>query len=149
MKKILVVIIGLLFVGIGIFILVNGNEKNKRCTEETVGTVVEIKEEKSRDDDGGYKYTYYPIIRYQAGDRTITKQSSTSKSSSSSFSIGGIGFSSSNSTYNVNDSIEILYNPNNVEEFIIKGDKSYNFIGIVFIFLGGLASILGIIKPVY
>lgn len=149
MKKVLVVLVGLLFVGIGIFVLVSGNAKVKRCTVETVGMVVEIKEERTTDSEGDYQYTYYPVIRYQAGDRTITKQSSSGSSSNSRLSLGAVSFSSSKSKYSVNDSIEIMYNPDNVEEFIIKGDKGSNIIGIVFIVLGSLAAVLGIIKPVY
>ena len=149
MKKILIVLFGILFVGIGIFVLINGNAKVKRCTVDAVGTVVEIKEEWSRDSDGNDKYTYYPVIRYQAGNKTITKQSSSGSSSSSRVSLGAVSLSSSHSKYSVNDRIDILYNPNNVEEFIIKGDKGLSFIGIIFIALGALAAIFGIIKPIY
>ena len=150
MKKILVVLVGILFVGIGIIVWLNENAKVKKCTVETVGTIVEIKEEisKNRDDDYNdkYKYTYYPVIRYRAGERTITKQSSSGSSSNSKISIGGaITLSSTHSKYRVNDSIDILYNPDNVEEFIIKGDKTTNFIVIICIILGVLTTIVGVI----
>ena len=151
MKKILVVLIGLAFVGVGIFILVNGNAKIKRCTEKTIGTVVDIKEEWTTDSDGDDTYKYYPVIMYQAGGKTITKQSSTGTSSSSKLSIGGgITFSSSESKYKINDKITILYNPNNAEEFIIEGEQNEGFImGIIFIVLGAITAIFGTIKPVY
>ena len=146
MKRVLIVLIGLLFIGTGIFTLVSGNAKAKRCSVAAVGTVIEIQKERTTDSDGNHKYTYFPVIEYQAGDRTITKRSNSDSSSKFSFSIGGASVSSSKSKYNINDSIDIMYNPDNVEEFIIKGDKGPNFIGIFFIFLGALAAICGIIK---
>lgn len=114
-------IFGIVFVAIGIYLLISGNELAKRCTEETVGTVVEIVREESTDSDGYTDYTYYPVIKYQANNQTVSKKSSTGSGSSG---------------YNVNDKVEILYNPNNVEEYIIKGDKSSNFIGIIFVVVG-------------
>ena len=57
-------------------------EQAKRCTEETVGIVTEIKDDTSIDEDGNLTHTYYPIIQYTAGDRIITKQSSSGSSSS-------------------------------------------------------------------
>lgn len=135
MKKILVILTGLIFVGIGIYFYVNGKALSKRCTVEAVGTVVNIKVEESLEDDDGYTrtvYTFYPVIEYKAGDKTVSKQSSTGSSSSS--------------QYNVNDKLDILYNPNDVEEYIIKGDTSSNFIGILFIVAGVVVAIVGVVK---
>lgn len=43
-----------------------------------------------------------------------------------------------------------LYNPDNVEEFIIEGEENNNFIiGIGFIIIGFIVVVFGIIKPVY
>ena len=79
-----------------------------------------------------------PVIAYQlrindpeVKPETITKQSN-------------IG--STPSKYKVNDKVDILYNSNNIEEFIIKGDKSSNVIGIIFIVLGGIVFVCGIIR---
>lgn len=131
MRKIGIIIFGLIFVIVGIFIFIKEKEQTKRCTEEIVGIVTEIKDDTSIDEDGNLTHTYYPIIQYTAGDRIITKQSSSGSSSS---------------IYHFNDKVDILYNPNNVEEFIIKGDKTSNILGIVFIVLGSIVCILGVIK---
>ena len=150
MKKILVILTGIVFVVIGIFVTVRENAKIKRCSVETVGTVVEIKEEWSTDSEGENYLTYYPVIRYQAGDMTVTKQSTSSASNDSTLSVGGIVVTSHKSKYNVNDSITVFYNPDNIEEFMIKDEKKTNTIlAIVFIGLGALATILGIIKSDY
>ena len=135
-KKILVIVIALVFVGIGAFSIIRGNELAKRCTEEAVGTVVEIKMEESLESDeyGTHTiYTYYPVIEYKAGDKTVTKQSETG---------------SSQSEYKINEKINILYNPQNVEEFIVKGDNSSNFMGIIFIVAGVLALGVGIFAKI-
>ena len=136
-KKILVIVIALVFVGIGVFLIIRGNELAKRCTEEAVGTVVEIKMEESLESDeyGTHTiYTYYPIIEYKAGDKTVTKQSENG--------------ASGQSAYKLNDKIDILYNPQNVEEFIVKGDNSSNFMGIIFIVAGVLALGVGIFAKI-
>ena len=130
MRKIFVILFGIIFAGIGIFLLINGNELKKRCTAETVGTVVEIVREESTDSDGDMEYTYYPIIEYKAGDSVINRKSSAGSSSSK---------------YNVNDKVDILYNPNKAEEFIIKGDNSSNILGIIFIVVGIIVAIFGVI----
>lgn len=151
MKKIFVILTGLLFVGIGIFLLVNGNAKNKRCTVETIGTVTEIKEDRSTDSNGDYTYTYYPIITYEVGEKVITKQSNIGTAMGSNLRLNKhVSISSEHSKYSVNDKIDILYNPDNVEEFIIKGEttNSTNFIGIISIVLGSLAAILGVIRRI-
>ena len=149
MKRIIFVLVGLLFVGVGIWTLKSGNELAKRCTQKTTGTVVEIIEEKSIDSEGHNKYKYYPVIRYQVGNKVITKKGNSGFSNNTRVNIAdGIVLSSSHSKYKVNDSVEILYNPDNVEEFIIKGDRSTNLAGIIPIVLGSLAAILGIFKKV-
>ena len=53
-NKIFVILFGILAIGVGIFLLVSGNNKAKRCTSEAVGTVNEIIEEKEEttDEDG-------------------------------------------------------------------------------------------------
>ena len=131
-KKIFVILVGLLFVGIGIYSLISDKEKAKRCTQETSGTIVELKKETSEDSDGHTEYVYYPIIRYTAKGNTITKKSN-------------IG-SSNYSKYRVNEKVTIFYNPNKVEEFMIEGENGSKFIAIVFISLGSLVTIVILIK---
>ena len=134
MKKIIFILAGVLFVVVGIFFLVKGNDKAKNCTEEAVGTIVDIRDDISSD-EGEVTHTYYPIIEYKAGDKTIKKEANIS--------------TNEEFKYRVNDKIDILYNPNNVEEYMIKGDKSSNIIGIVFIVLGALAAVGGVFAKVY
>ena len=130
MSKLLATILGLVFVVAGIFMVLKGNELKRICTAKAVGTIVGIKTTQERDTDGVMKYTYYPIIEYKANDKNISKQASTGTSSSS--------------KYKINDKVDILYNPNNVEEFIFKGEKGLDFFGVFFIILGGIVVIVSI-----
>ena len=133
MRRLFVILFGVVFVAVGVFVFVRGNNIQKRCTEEIVGTVVEIEREISTDSDGYQEYMYYPVIEYKAGEETVTKK----------YNVG-----SGNSKYNLEDKVTVLYNPDNVEEYIIKGDKSSNLIGIVFIVLGAVVVVAGFIGKV-
>ena len=76
MKKIFVILFGLLFIGVGVFMLIKGNDLARRCTASTEGTVVEIITEDSTDDDGFTQYTYYPVIQYTVEGKIVSKTQS-------------------------------------------------------------------------
>ena len=131
MKKIFVILFGLLFIGVGAFMLIIGNDLAKRCTASAEGTVVEIITEDSTDDDGFTQYTYYPVIQYSVDGKNVSKKSSSG---------------SNPSKYNVNDKVDILYDPNKIEDYIIEGDKTTSFLGVIFIVAGIAVAIIGVIK---
>ena len=115
--------VGILVIAVGIFMLFHTNDLKKKCTEETMAKVVEIKEVEDYDSETySTNYTYYPVVEYTASGRTVAKESSSSVDKNK---------------YKIGDEIKIFYNPNNVEQFIIDGDISGNMIGIIAI-LGGL-----------
>ena len=131
MNKIIPVIISIIFVGAGILMLFNSDKLNKRCTVETDAKIVGYKKiAKDRVDNfvgrENAEYTYYPIIEYKAKNELITKQ----------YNMG-----SNTPQYKEGESIVVLYNPDKEDEFIIKGEKGLNIIGIVFTALGGIAFI--------
>ena len=113
----------IIFIVIGICILISGPLKEMRCTIETEGTVVNISEEITRNNEKPYseRHYYYPVIEYKAGEKEITKKSN--------YDVGP-------SKYVKNQKVTILYNPKNVEEFIIKGEKHFNILAIPFIMIG-------------
>lgn len=123
-QKILVLVVGIIFIGVGIFMFIQHKNLVKNCTEEVKAVVVDMKEEFSSDDDEG-RYIYYPIIEYKVGENNV--RTTMSKGSS-------------NPEYKLNDKVNILYNPNNTKEFIVKGDKSSNIFSIIFIGLGVLVA---------
>lgn len=124
---IFIAVIGVVFIVLGIVAINLGNGLKKRCTEKTIGTVVEIISREQIDDTNP---TYFPVIEYQVGDRTISQMSNSGDYPPK---------------YEVGDQVEIYYNPNNVQEFIIKGDSTHNFVGIIAIVLGSIATVVGIV----
>ena len=126
---ILFVLVGIIFVTVGIIVMKQGDRLKKRCTEETIGTVVEVICERDSNTTSDSTYTYYPVIEYQVGDRTISQKSRSGQNPPK---------------YQVGQQVEIYYNPNNVEEYIIKGDSTPKFLGIGAIILGSVAVAVGV-----
>lgn len=135
MEKIIGILLVIVLIGAGIFIMFQGSELSKRCTMNTVGTVVRIEKDidTSENSSGTLKYTYYPVIQYTANNKIVTKKSSI-----------GTG----HKKYDENEKIDILYDPNNIDDYIIKGDISSNMLGIIMIISGVVLALsgFGIIK---
>ena len=130
MKKFGVALIGLIFTAVGVFMYFQNDSFSKNCTVEAEATVVDMKREFSTDiDTAGTSYIYYPIIEYKINDTAVLATMRTG---------------SSMPAYNFGDTITILYNPNNTQEFIIKGDVSSNIMSYVMIGLGVLITGYGI-----
>lgn len=127
----------LLFIVVGVAIIVMDYTKSMRCTMETVAEVIDWVERKERNTDEDsieeYTYTYYPVYKYEAGDRIIEKQSNT-------------GYASKFSSMKEET---IYYNPDNPEEFVISNE--YGFFDLIFpglfiiagilLFVGGINSL--------
>ena len=128
MQRFLGIIVGILFLVVGVFMYFKNNNLIKNCTVEAIATVVDMKQELSTDSDDA-SYLYYPIIEYKAGANTIRVT---------------MDSGSSTPRYNINDKITVLYNPNNTKEFIVKGEKGSNIFSIVFIILGVIVTGFGI-----
>ncbi|MBQ8892613.1 MAG: DUF3592 domain-containing protein [Bacilli bacterium] len=128
MQRFMGIILGVLFLGIGIFLYFKTNNLVKNCTVETEAVVVGMKQEDSTD-DVGTSYVYYPIIEYDADGKAIRVT---------------MDKGSSNPTYNVGDKLTILYNPNKTNEFIVKGDMSSNIFTILLIAMGVFVTGYGI-----
>ena len=136
-KKIFVIVFGIVFAAAGVFMLIKGNDMAKRCTAEVSGSVVEVIAERNDDTDSDStivieSYTYYPVIEYKAGDKRVNKKYN-------------VGYGDKNK-YKVGDRVDVLYDPNKVEDYLIKGDKSSNVFGYAFIAAGALVAVLGIVK---
>ena len=135
MRKLFVILVGIVFVGLGVYLLVSGNDMAKRCTAETTGKVVEVIEEVEENHDAdGYSvtHTYYPVIEFKAGEETVNKKYSS-----------GTG---NRNKYSVGENIDILYDSNKPTDFLIKGDKTSNILGIVFIVAGLVVAVIGVVK---
>ena len=128
-RKLMTILFGIIAIGLGIFIVISGNKLAKVCTEPTTGTVVGILREEKTDSDGYESIEYTPQIEYKVGERLLTAK--------------GNGTSNA-SDHRVGEQIDIMYNPNNVEEYMIKGDNSSNIGGTIWIVLGIVILLLGL-----
>ena len=121
MQRFMVLIVGIIFLGVGGFLYFKNQNLIKNCIVETTATVVDMKQEFSNDSDSINTYMYYPIIEYKAGEDTIRAT---------------MDSGSNTPAYEINTKITILYNPNNTKEFIVKGEKTSSIMSIVFMVLG-------------
>ena len=121
MQRFSIALIGILFLAVGIFMYVRNDNLTKNCTEEVEATIVDMKQEFNSDGDSTAQYVYYPIVEYKVGEDTVRAT---------------MDSGSSTPAYNVGEKITILYNPNKTKQFIVKGDKSSNIMGYVFLGLG-------------
>ena len=118
--KFIALVIGVILIGAGIFMYFRTGELARVCTEGATATVVNMREDFTTDTDAeGARYIYYPVIEYSANGQTVK---------------GELSSGSNPPAYSVNDTIEILYNPDKIEEFIVVGENQ----NIVWIVLGGL-----------
>ena len=128
MQRFIVLIVGVLFLGIGGFLYVKNNNLVKNCTVETEATVVDMKQEFSADSDST-SYLYYPIIEYKVGEDTIRVT---------------MDKGSSTPAYDIKKKITVMYNPNKVKEFYVKDEKSSMIFSIAFMVIGVLISGYGV-----
>ena len=126
-KRIWPILVGLLAIGFGIYMLVDGYKLFARCTEEATATIVQLDQEDQYDEDLGFKQYYYPVIEY-----TVNGEVYSGKSSS--------GFDADK--YKVGQQIKIFYNPNSKDEFIILKDKTSSILGVLGI-VGGIIFLTG------
>lgn len=129
MKRIVVLLCGLLLIAAGIFLLVHGNAVKKRCTEPATGVVIGNKSEESIDDEGFTSHTYYPVIEYTAGDKVVSATASSGQNPPK---------------YQEGDKVEILYNPADTTEFLIQGETGPGLFGIIMIAVGFIVSLIGV-----
>lgn len=132
MKKcIIIYIIGLLLLWKGISLIIENNKLQNRCTEETVANIYLKKE------NVNFLSVYHPstyvfhnVIEYKAGDQVIMSENIDVNDTS---------------TYKLFDSINILYNPNNYYEYVIKDDISKIITESIYIFFSLTFLIIGIL----
>jgi len=123
MQRFIGIIVGIAILGIGAFLYYRNSNLVKNCTVEVEATVVDMKQELTTDSDGYSDYLYYPIVEYIVDDNTVRTK---------------LNEGTSTPAYDINEKITILYNPNNVKQFIVKGEKGSKIMSIVFLVIGTL-----------
>lgn len=127
LKRVWPILAGLIALGLGIYMLIDGYKLFERCTEEITATIVQIEKEAQYDEDYGTIEYYYPVIEYKVNGEVYSGKSSS-------------GFDVNK--YKVGQKIKIFYNPNSIDEFIISKDKTSSILGVLCI-VGGIIFLTG------
>ena len=107
---------GVFFIIVGIAVLLFQNNKKNKCTETTTATVVDLIRKKT----SSSHRTFAPVFEYNVNGQTVRVTSS---------------YSTRHIKHNIEDKVELKYNPNNVNEFYVPGYNSKG-LGILFILAG-------------
>lgn len=114
--KILVVLFFAVFVlgfcAVGVVMIHSAYMKEKACSAETDGIVIDY--------NRNYKHMYTPIVEYQVGDQMFTS---------------GTNTRSNHRPFKKGESVSIYYNPKSPDEFYLKGyDLKVTYsLGVIFL----------------
>ena len=129
---VILVIFGLGFAGIGVYLVIDYIKLTKSCTKFVYGTVIgneeKISKQKKMGSNLSHPWTfYYPIISFSVNGLEYTHTSNIGRGSP------GQG----HPQYGEGDKIEIAYNPDDPQKFYVVKDKIVGrFIGIGFAIVG-------------
>ena len=126
-------IIGIIFLAVGGVMYFQNSHLAQVCTAEAEATVVNMDEEFTGDTDSSSGYMYYPILEYTVNDEAIRVR---------------LDSGSSTPAYSINDKLAILYNPDNTQEFMLKDNAFGSIFPLVFIGLGAIVTIAGIVLAI-
>ena len=101
------VLVGFIFLIAGIIINNNVKKIQTRCTEKTIGKVIDIVEWKSYTEDG-ISHSWFPVFEYIVGDRKLKRNSQ---------------YAGVSDKYKVGQEINIYYNPENPQDCYIEGEE--------------------------
>jgi len=120
-------LIGSLFAGIGVLFWQNESEF-KQTAMETKGTVVSVRS--SVTGSGSDRSTVYrPVVRFQLPNGQSKEVESTVGTNPPRFQVG--------------DSVDVLYNPQNTSDARLKADLEFPIFQIVFIGMGSIFVLIG------
>ena len=107
----------------GLFMLVSGVKKLKRCTYKTVGRIIDVSISEDKDEEGYLTNYYAPKFEYEVNGQIFQGVGDKNYRSERSVKIGG--------------NINVYYNPENPSDCYTKGGgKSQPIIGAVATVLG-------------
>jgi len=118
--KAIFVLLGLVFVGIGCFLLWRYKKLEKECTAQVGGIVsdyhhsVSFSKKKKRS-------SYYPIFKYSVGSIEYVKQSS---------------FGTGSPKFGVGESVTVFYDPSNPKRYYVLEEGKPTVTAIIFIVIG-------------
>jgi len=116
-----VLLVGIVFLTVGIIMLTKQLKSKKHNTATASATVVAYEEQVSHDADTGRSVSYFPVMRYWAGGIWQEKRSDVGRG---------------RKLYEIGQVLDVLYDPEHPENFIIAGDKSTAIVSVVIIIVG-------------
>lgn len=127
-------LVGIVFAIVGYFTFKGYKEKELKCTYEVSGMVSDLIRKVSEDSDGNESVSYHPVFTYRVGDLTYIKE----------YSYGG-----SSSNYHIGEDVILLLDPNNYDEYLVKGDISPKLFSIIFGGLGSVMVLIGLLSAIF
>ncbi|MDE6834974.1 MAG: DUF3592 domain-containing protein [Ruminococcus sp.] len=127
------VICAVIFIIVGIATNYDLKGREKRCTESVTAEVVENIPLRSRTKSKhGYSYstTYKPVFNFEYGGTSYRVESNVSRNPA---------------LFEVGEKTEIKVNPTAPEEIYVPADKTAKFIGTIFIAVGAVFLVAGIL----
>lgn len=122
--------LGVIFAAIGFGMKMYSAKRRKICTIPASATVVDMIETTSYNHDSHRSTTSYcPVIEYYANGDMITSKFS---------------YSSSPKPYEIGDTLNIMYNPNEPKSFIDLGEKTIPLISTIFAIVGVVCILIGL-----
>lgn len=119
---------GIVFSILGIVMLKNKKKREKNCTAKTYGKVTDIIKHENYDHHSGYSSClWHPVFEYNIGELKFVKESF---------------YGSSQPKYAIGQNVEVYYNPENYNEYYIKGETLPKTLGTIFTIAGIVAIII-------
>lgn len=120
--SVIFLLLGVVFLGIGAGFGIREQAMHARCTEPAVGTVIELKSNKSE--------AYLPIIEFETATRKMRVNT---------------GIYESPEPFETGEQVNLLYNPDRPKEFYIKDYAGFTLFTVIFCAVGGAFALVGIV----
>ena len=129
------IVAGAVLIVIGVINLIKTICMFHKCTQPAVARIVEVKQQMTNIDEGylQYAYIYIPVYEYSANGQKIRCE--------------GKKPSSNEHTYQINDTVNIKYNPKETTEFFIEDQDIFMGIGSIFFMVGLCMIIIALMQP--
>lgn len=116
------VLIGIVFTIVGIVMLRKVKEKERKCTYKINGKVIEVNKRIIRNSDSAcYNYGWFPVFEYNIGEKKYRKESI---------------YWTSSPKYEIGQTVEIYCNPEDYNEYYIRGENIGKNLGLIFSIVG-------------
>ena len=122
---------GTIFTLTGVLLLLIRSKRKANCTSVTKGTVTDIvKRTGIYDKEYGYSTLWHPVFEYTVDGVKYVKESN---------------YGTTKAKFGIGQELEILYNPDNNNEYYVKEENGPKTLGVIFTIVGSILLVAGII----